>query len=410
MTTTMPATIVTNDLDTLRDHLRPYVRVALAFTLSLSLGCADDDAEPGPAGPEQGGDTGDSGDIGDTGDSGDTIDDQDSSTDTGLPGEEPPAPLELEPSTPPIDVPAGVTFYEDVQYGDDPRFNAFDIFVPESDAPTPLILYIHGGGFDGGDKRSAYVSSANEIRQWLSEGVAFATINYRLLEHNDPEGVIKPLSDSRYCLQFIRYHAASLNIAPERVALFGGSAGAGTSLWIGASPDMADPMADDPVEQMSTRVSAVGARATQATYDLVRWETDVFIEYGTTFEDLTLTLPELTPLVQSFYALGERNREQTLAALYSPEIEDYRQSVDILAMLDSDDPPIWIESTGGAGADLPPGPPENTGALYHHPNHGREVREAAMAAGIPVVANLPALGIVDDEFPSLVEFMLDAVQ
>jgi acetyl esterase/lipase len=77
--------------------------------------------------------------------------------------------------------------------------------------------------------------------------VAYASIDYRLLQELDTEGVIKPLSDSTRCVQFIRYHAEQLNVDPERIILMGGSAGAGTSLWIGFNDDMADPDSDDPV-------------------------------------------------------------------------------------------------------------------------------------------------------------------
>ncbi|MEO1268630.1 MAG: hypothetical protein AAFX99_11060, partial [Myxococcota bacterium] len=135
--------------------------------------------------------------------------------------EEPEAPalLELEPSQPPIALPPGVIFYSNVPYGDDPRLNAFDIMLPDSDEPTPLIVYIHGGGFTGGDKLTLFNRYEAEIERWLTEGIAVATINYRLLRPNDSEGVHKSLGDSRYCLQYMRYHANSLNIDPEHVAL-----------------------------------------------------------------------------------------------------------------------------------------------------------------------------------------------
>ena len=53
--------------------------------------------------------------------------------------------------------------------------------------------------------------------------------------------------------------------------VYGASAGAGTSLWIGFSDEMSDPLNSDPVLRESTRVSCVGAIATQATYDFFKW-------------------------------------------------------------------------------------------------------------------------------------------
>jgi acetyl esterase/lipase len=63
-------------------------------------------------------------------------------------------PLELTLS----DLPAalsdtGADFAQDVPYGEGER-NLFDIYLPDCDEPTGLVIYIHGGGFTGGDKSS----------------------------------------------------------------------------------------------------------------------------------------------------------------------------------------------------------------------------------------------------------------
>ena len=42
-------------------------------------------------------------------------------------------------------------------YGDHKR-NKFDIWLAESEKPTPLVIYIHGGGFSNGDKSNYYNS------------------------------------------------------------------------------------------------------------------------------------------------------------------------------------------------------------------------------------------------------------
>lgn len=387
--------------------------LVLVLVCSLMTACGDADgdndaAQPGDMvdeAPDEGSDdeddTDDEQDEDDEEDE-DDADDEDDEED-GMEGGDSPPPLALEPSQAPIELPQGAEFYEDVFYGDS-ELNTFDIMVPDTDEPTPLVVYIHGGGFTGGDKQSVYPRYEEEIVRWLDEGIAVATINYRLLVENDDTGVIKPLGDSRYCLQFMRYHAESLNIDPTRVALFGGSAGAGTSLWLGANDDMADADAEDPVERMSTRVSAVAIFATQGTYDIVRWETDVFDEFGITLELLLMVAPEMASTLQSFYGLGELSPEETLEALERPDVAQYRASVDMLSLLDPTDPPVRIESNGTDAR------PSDIGGLYHHPNHGREVRQAALDADVEVFANLPRIDIVDDELPSLGDFMSDRLR
>ena len=70
------------------------------------------------------------------------------------------------------------------KYGNHER-NTFDIWLADSDEPTPLVIYIHGGGFIGGDK-SRYYDSEDWIR-FLKAGVSVATINYRYM--NQPQTV-----------------------------------------------------------------------------------------------------------------------------------------------------------------------------------------------------------------------------
>ena len=71
--------------------------------------------------------------------------------------------LDLTFTTAPIDLPnVSAKFAADVAYGDGER-NLFDIYLPECDDPTPLVIYIHGGGFTGGDKSSAHNDFADDV-------------------------------------------------------------------------------------------------------------------------------------------------------------------------------------------------------------------------------------------------------
>jgi hypothetical protein len=164
----------------------------------------------------------------------------------GQPAElpEPDEPLDLTESAAPFDLGSiEAKYYEAISYGPHEE-NLFDIYLPESEAPTSLLVYIHGGGFTGGSRDTT--NHEERVLALLAEGVAYASIDYRLLQSPDAEGVIKPLSDSTRALQFLRYHANQLNIDRDSVILMGGSAGAGTSLWIAFNDDMADRESEDP--------------------------------------------------------------------------------------------------------------------------------------------------------------------
>lgn len=305
--------------------------------------------------------------------------------------------LELNFSEPPTALPDGAKFSADIAYGDDP-LQVFDIYLPDSESPSPLIIYIHGGGFTAGDKADA---AASQINDALAANVAYASLNYRLLQDVDDEGVIKSLNDTKRALQFIRYHAASLNIDKEQIALYGVSAGAGASLWLGLSDEMADDgSTDDLIDDESTRVQAVGAIETQGSYDLVKWETVILGSVG-----VSLGIAEVLGIEQrllSFYGMDD------LDDLYDdPEIIAYRARVDLLGLMSVDDPDLWINNFRiGAGVPLGADPLATIDNLFHHPLHAKALLDQAEEIGIPTVGYVPELGIEDPSEEDIIPFLI----
>ena len=45
-----------------------------------------------------------------------------------------------------------ITFYQNIEYGENER-NKLDIIIPKSNSKTPLVIYLHGGGYKGGKKK-----------------------------------------------------------------------------------------------------------------------------------------------------------------------------------------------------------------------------------------------------------------
>ncbi|OJJ18761.1 hypothetical protein BKI52_24485 [marine bacterium AO1-C] len=313
-------------------------------------------------------------------------------TDEPTPQSEAPT-LALTTSNTPFNTTTAVKFYQDVSYGADEK-NAFDFFAPTSDQPTPLLIYIHGGGFTGGDKRAIYNDQAF-INSLLDKGIAFATVNYRLLGENETEGVIKSLNDSKTALQFIRYYASAFNIDKNKVALMGGSAGAGTSLWIGLNNDLADPNATDEIQRESTRVQAIIATNTQSTYDVLSWDTAVFSEYqgqGMSDEFIMDMAGESTFL--TFYGLS------SVEQINTPETDQYRQRVDMFNVMTSDDPEIYVNNRG------PYLFPPSYGSVLHHPLHAKALMDKASERGITCVAVIPQMNIDNSNGESIEAFIV----
>ena len=251
---------------------------------------------------------------------------------------------------------------------------AFDIWIPSSQIPTGLVIYFHGGGFTSGDKSVVYENDKwdfpTEIRYLLSNNIAFASVNYRLLKQTgENEGILKCIKDSKRALQFIKYHAKIYNIDKSKIVLSGTSAGAGTALWIGVSDDLADSLNSDSVLQESTRVRALALRETQSSYNIEdKWINDVFVDYGITWNDFFSANED-----RIFQLYGVANQ----AEYNSPEIDAYRDTVDMLDMISAGDPEIFAENILTKVQA-----PTTSGIANHHAYHVREIKEKADCAGV----------------------------
>ncbi|MDD4225583.1 MAG: alpha/beta hydrolase [Mariniphaga sp.] len=269
------------------------------------------------------------------------------------------------------------------KYGPHPR-NTFDIWLAESEAPTPLVIYIHGGGFVGGDK-SKYFQSPDLVR-FLDAGVSVATINYRFMTEA-PFGIKACLNDSKRCVQYLRYQAKKYNIDKNRIACSGGSAGAGTSLWLAFTDEMADPENSDPVLRESTRLTCAGAFATQSTYDIFQWEKHIGIPMADTQVQL-----QAIAMAFGFTQVKE------IDLLAQHEI---RKDLDFLNKMDKNDPPVFVFNKHKNGI------PTNEDEMNHHPLHAKAIRDKAVEVGLEAVVYAPEIGIEDPSGKDLVAFFLE---
>lgn len=269
------------------------------------------------------------------------------------------------------------------KYGAHKR-NTFDIWLADADEPTPLVMYIHGGGFVGGDK-SRYYDSEDWVR-FLDAGVSVASINYRFM-NEAPYGILASMMDAKRCLQYIRYHAAKYNVDKARIACSGGSAGAGTSLWLAFSDDMAEPESADPVLRESTRIVAAGAFATQATYDILQWSDILNLPGEKSREEMEVIA----------HAFGLQSAENV--DLYAQT--EIRKELDFLGKMTDGVAPFFVYNRREGGI------PENDDELQHHPLHAKALKERADKVGAEAVVYAPAIGIRDETGRDLVDFFLD---
>lgn len=126
----------------------------------------------------------------------------------------------------PVAFPNGVKAFRDVVYQQLPGYipQVVDIYVPATPGPHPLVMYIHGGGWVGGHTRhsGALADFPAVLAALAAEGFTVASLEYRLsAEAKFPAQA----QDAKAALRFLGTHAAEYAIDPERVGLWGGSAG-----------------------------------------------------------------------------------------------------------------------------------------------------------------------------------------
>ena len=253
---------------------------------------------------------------------------------------------------------------KDVRYGPHAR-DVLDFYKTDSDSPTPVLIYFHGGGFVAGDKSKG--ASVSISRQCLEAGISVVSANYRLVRDRPGEPGAPfpaPMLDGARVVQFVRFKADEWNIDPKRVALSGGSAGACMSIWIALHDDLADLDADDPVAQLSTRVSAVVAYGGQTTLT----PREILKHIGGN--------PSIHPSLPPFYGV------QSMKELGTPEKQKLVYEASAISYATRDDPPLYMRY-GGRLDNVPLPPDASTGLSIHHPMFGKLLKDKYDEMGTP---------------------------
>jgi acetyl esterase/lipase len=147
-------------------------------------------------------------------------------------------------------LPPGVEVVRNKSYGGSGTSNLLDLYLPaKSPDPVPLVIWIHGGGWESRDKQT-----------WpaiflVDKGFAVASINYRLSQEAKFPAQIH---DCKAAVRWLRANAKTYRLDPERFGVWGGSAGGHLAALLGTSGE--DKTMDGSVGKhlkVSSRVQAV---------------------------------------------------------------------------------------------------------------------------------------------------------
>ena len=133
-------------------------------------------------------------------------------------------------------LPEGVEAHFDLAYAgtDNPR-QRLDLYLPKvrkSDKPLPLIVFIHGGGWRNGDK----AGGGGKVASFVQSGeFAGASIGYRLTSEAQWPAQIH---DCKAAIRWLKAHAKEHGLDPEKIAVWGTSAGGHLVSHLGTSGDV----------------------------------------------------------------------------------------------------------------------------------------------------------------------------
>lgn len=121
--------------------------------------------------------------------------------------------------------------------GVDPNLSSLDVYpLPSGCAPSPVVFWVHGGGWRVGDKASA---GTDTKAAWAAaHGWTLVAVNYRL--STDGAGVTWPTHgrDVAAAIAWTLGHAGELGVDRNRVALVGHSAGVHITAMVTVDPDL----------------------------------------------------------------------------------------------------------------------------------------------------------------------------
>ncbi len=146
--------------------------------------------------------------------------------------------------------------FSDFSFLEKGRKEKLDVYLPGGEWKNnrPAVLFIHGGGFKGGDK--AEFRSASVCADLARAGYVAVSCNYILSTKEKPGVWPQNIADCREAVRWMRKNAQDLGIDPQRIAVAGGSAGGYLALMVGLTEEKPE-LGGNPNATISSKVSAV---------------------------------------------------------------------------------------------------------------------------------------------------------
>ncbi len=162
-------------------------------------------------------------------------------------------------------VPENVEAIKNIEYKNiNGKSLQLDIYIPKGlTKPAPLLVFIHGGGWRGGDRADYLVY----LTHFAQLGYITATVSYRFLKVAPYPACVEDIVDAR---DFLYQNAEKYNYDPDRICLIGGSAGSHLAMLAAYGWKKKNASADS----VSTSVSKHKIKAVVEIYGPVDFTTE----------------------------------------------------------------------------------------------------------------------------------------
>jgi acetyl esterase/lipase len=150
---------------------------------------------------------------------------------------------------------AQVEIVPDVVYGHkDGLAMTFDVIKPKANANGAAVIFMVSGGWVS--NYNPPQQTATRFNDLLDKGFTLIAVRHG----SSPKYLIPEIvSDVRRAVRFIRHNAKQWGVDPNRLGVFGGSAGGHLALVLGTASDNGDPNAKEDFMKESDRVASVVA-------------------------------------------------------------------------------------------------------------------------------------------------------
>ena len=238
--------------------------------------------------------------------------------------------------------------HANVSYGTHER-HVLDFWQAKSDMATPLLIFIHGGGWASGEKTDLPVKLLDVM---LTNGISVASINYR---YSTTAILPAPVHDAAKAVQFLRNKASEWKLDPQRFGAYGISAGATTSLLLTYRDDL------------GARLRVAVALSPQTCLEpqiITQWVGDEVLKH---------------PMIAR--AVGLKKGERLTQP--KPEWIKLLREFSAITHVSHGDPPVMIQNPR-----VDPLPATSAGSAIHHAIFGVKLKEKTDAAGVTCILRL----------------------